>query len=745
MRTSEKMAIAHVKQDDYGKWSEHLLEDHLLKVAGLASEKAEAFNGSDWAYLAGLWHDLGKYRSAFQNYIRQKSGYDPDAHIEDGENHPDHSTAGAIYAMDALGGTGLILSYLIAGHHAGLPDYNTAEAGNSSLMNRLNQGKEKKYLEQALSNTIPKEILESKMISTKPIGGSEGFHLWLRILFSCLVDADFLDTENFMDPEKYSQRQFTKADIRELKNIFDSYMSNKLVNIDSSPVNQDRAVVLKNCREAALLEPGLFSLTVPTGGGKTLSSMAFALEHAAKHDKRRIIIVIPYTSIIEQTANQYREIFGDIVIEHHCNLSPDKENAKSRLATENWDAPIIVTTNVQLLESLFAARTSRCRKLHNIVNSVIIIDEAQLLPPEFLQPTLDVLRLLTKHYNVSLVLSTATRPAFSTVKNNFGQVKLRGLEKVREIISDVPSLYKVKLELVDVRPPVDVNQRCSWEDIADEINKHESVLAIVNTRKDSRCLLDLMPYDTLYLSGLMCGQHRSNVIAKIKEKLKSGEPVKVISTQLVECGVDLDFPVVYRALSGLDSIAQAAGRCNREGKLDKGQVIVFVPPTQSPAGMLQFAEQATRDIWHEKLENPIDQKLFEAYFQKYFSKVNLDKENITELLTKDAQSLWVQFRSAANKFKIIDDSATKQILVPYDQEAVKWIGILRAAGPERYLMRHLQRYAVTIYDPDFRRLEKAGVLEQVQLGIWAVCTTNGYDERCGLLDVEDMCTGSIVI
>lgn len=414
-----KKEIAHVKINEQKDWIVHDLDEHLRGVAQLSGEKAHFFGGDDWANLAGLWHDLGKYRPAFQQYIKGVSGYDPEAHIEQGRI--DHSTAGAIHAVNEFGGVGRILAYLIAGHHAGLPDWSSADgAGNSALEQRLINGKKAGYLDEVLQKEIPKDILKIDKPTTKPLGGIEGIHLWIRILFSCLVDADFLDTEAFMTPEKSAQRSAWPSLI-ELKNCFDTYMQNKMSNACNTPVNQVRAEILHDSREASLKDAGIFTLTVPTGGGKTLASMAFALDHALKHNKRRVIVAIPYTSIIEQTADQYRKIFGNGVIEHHSNLDPEQETAKSRLSSENWDAPIIVTTNVQLLESLFAARTSRCRKLHNLVNSVIIIDEAQLLPPQFLQPVLDVLRLLTTHYGVTLILSTATQPALSTIKNAFGQ------------------------------------------------------------------------------------------------------------------------------------------------------------------------------------------------------------------------------------------------------------------------------------------------------------------------------------
>lgn len=721
------------------QWVVHYLEDHLRAAGKITAEKAIHFGADDWGFLAGLWHDLGKYRPAFQNYIKGVSGYDSEAHIEQGR--VDHSTAGAIHAINELGSIGRLLAYLIAGHHAGLPDWNAADgAGNSVLESRLDRGNEAGYLDEALEKSIPNDILHQAKPSTKPLGGSDGLHLWMRILFSCLVDADFLDTEEFMSPEKGVQRAIW-PNITDLKARFDVYMQEKMAAATPTAVNKIRAEVIQNCRDTALQPPGIFTLTVPTGGGKTLSAMAFALDHALKHNKRRIIVVIPYTSIIEQTVDQYRQIFDTGVIEHHSNLNPEQETSKSRLASENWDAPIIVTTSVQLFESLFSARTSRCRKLHNLVNSIIIIDEAQLLPPQFLQPVLDVLRLLTTHYGVTLVLSTATQPALNTMKNSFGQITLRGFDNTQEIIHDVPALYR-KLIRVHVEKPANLNEPVSWGALAERLSEHESVLVIVNTRKDCRALFDLMPEGTIHLSGLMCGEHRSLVIKEIKRLLQAGQPVKVVSTQLVEAGVDLDFPVVYRALSGLDSIAQAAGRCNREGKLEKGRVVVFIPPNPSPKGMLLQAEQATRSIWHNWEGDPLDYSLYSRYFEHYFN-VNKDQNNIIPLLTKEAHQCCIQFRTAALRFKIIDDAGI-QILIPFNEKVEGLLGALRKGGPNRWLLRQLQRYTVTVYETELSKLRKVGAIEEVYLGIYALSCANTYDKKTGLLSVVDMMSSSNV-
>ncbi|WP_186435305.1 CRISPR-associated helicase Cas3' [Rheinheimera sediminis] len=747
MNTSEHSTdyLAHVLQAKDDQWREHLLEEHLREVADLAAKFAAHFGGEQWANAAGIWHDLGKYRKVFQSYIKKASGYDPEAHIEQGLGRVDHSTAGAIYACQQLKGAGQFLAYLIAGHHAGLPDWDKAEAGGAALSHRLKKGRDKGYLEETLTAFIPPDILKpdsTKSPLSKPLGGEDGLHLWLRILFSCLTDADFLDTERFMAPEKAISRQ-AEWSMSGLKKQFDTFIAKKISGSTRTDVNIVRENVLNDCRQSALEMPGIFTLTVPTGGGKTLSGMAFALEHAVKHGKTRIIVAIPYTSIIEQTAEQYREIFGDAVLEHHSNLDPDdieKETARSRLAAENWDAPIIVTTNVQLLESLFAARTSRCRKLHNIVNSVILLDEAQLLPPDFLQPILDVLRLLTEHYGVSLVLSTATQPALGSQKDSFGTTRLRGLDAKREIITDVDALFE-RMRRTEVIRPLDLSIRRDWASLAKELEAYPCVLVIVNSRRDAYELFSLMPPGTVHLSALMCGEHRSAVITEIKKRLKAGIAVRVVSTQLVEAGVDLDFPVVYRALAGLDSIAQAAGRCNREGNLErdgklvKGKVVVFVPPRSPAKGLLLYGEQATRSVWHGQESDLLSHRLYERYFNQYFSQENPDKHQIMPLLTQASRYGMVQFRSAAQRFSLIPDSGVS-VLVPFGKEGFKLMDQLRYMGPERWLMRKLQRLTVNIYENDFKALRKLGAIEELQPDIWGVCVTNAYDQQLGLLTAD---------
>ncbi|MBP6655977.1 MAG: CRISPR-associated endonuclease Cas3'', partial [Propionivibrio sp.] len=462
--------IAHIRSEN-GHVVLHDLEDHLVDVSVLAADFAAEFGAAPWAALAGIWHDLGKYREGFQRYIRQCG--DPDAHIEGRVAGPEktHSAAGALWAQQYLAEVdkrsgpvvARVLAYLIAGHHAGLDNW---FGGLHERFNREDTIKEK---HDALAVAIPAAILKPSAglpdlntIRTDQKDNIPGrFALWVRMLFSCLVDADFLDTERFMSQGKAEARSgFTPVGELE-KRLAErlTLMAQEVAERGEagSQVNMKRAEVLRACLAKAELPPGVFSLTVPTGGGKTLSSLAFALRHAVLHGKRRVIYAIPYTSIIEQTAGIFRSIFGDEnVIEHHSNVEVDdtQETARSRLACENWDAPLIVTTNVQLLESLFASRTSRCRKLHNLVGSVIVLDEAQLLPVPYLQPVVDVLRLLVKDYGVTLVLCTATQPTLES-RNGFDQARqLRGFAagEIREIVDDVAGLYGA-LERVKVHLP----------------------------------------------------------------------------------------------------------------------------------------------------------------------------------------------------------------------------------------------------------------------------------------------------
>jgi len=729
--------IAHVIQDEHGSWvSPQLLNNHLEMVASIAENQANSFSSASWGRCAGLAHDLGKSTSEWQKYIREKSGFE-DEGVHEGIQTIDHSSLGSI-AVEQLFPIhiGRILSYIIAGHHAGLPDW---EGSTASLKYRLQHGAKR-------LSTIPGEYL--KIFKDIPLPNfpwkfdphTLDISFWIRMLFSCLVDADFLDTEHYMQEEVSAYRTGFNT-IERLLFQFDSYMAslkNKADKSGLSSVNQIRNQVLSDCRSAAQLTPGLFSLTVPTGGGKTLASLGFALEHAYRYFKKRIIYVIPYTSIIEQTADVFREVFGDDqVIEHHSNFDSDYQSQKIRLASENWDAPVVVTTNVQFFESLFASRPGRCRKLHSIAESVVIFDEAQLLPVEFLHPILESIVQLVTHYQTSLVFCTATQPSF---EKNSAFPSFPGFEKglIREIIKDVPALYhtlqRVEIELCDPKIPI------PWADLAARLMTYEKVLCIVSDRKSCRELHALMPPGTIHLSALMCPQHRSKIIKHIKERLKNDEPVRVISTQLVEAGVDIDFPVVFRALSGVDSIVQAAGRCNREGKLvgKLGKVVLFTPCRKAPLGILRKATEITEILLQETSVGFFETATYERFFTALYWKAgSLDTHHILELLKPDSKTLGIQFKSAAEAFKLIDDSSTESILIPYGagKGLIEQLRFSEAQQDTsaRSLFRKLQRYSVNVYKNQFQALLQRGSLIEVYPKVFALQCDVEYSESVGLL------------
>jgi len=630
---------------------------------------------------------------------------------------------------------GRILAYCIAGHHAGLPDWSSAEgAGQASLQFQKTQVKDLADIKPCIIKNIK---VTKPSLPPRQFAQGLDLSLWIRMLYSSLVDADFLDTEKYMENDKALKRGDYRT-IEELLDRFNLFIKQLDGKSENTKVNEIRRNIRAKCVQMARKEQGIFSLSVPTGGGKTLSSLVFALEHAKTHQLKRIIYVIPYTSIIEQNADVFRSAIGhDQVVEHHSSLDEDDTTPKSRLASENWDAPVIVTTSVQFFESLFAAKSSRCRKLHNIVGSVIVLDEAQLVPVEFLAPILETMQILVEHYRVSFVISTATQPAFK--ERMIDGHKFKGLKCIKEIMGgeeEVQLLYK-SLIRNHVEFPDDLNAVSDWEEISKELKSYEQVLCIVSDRKSCRDLHKLMPAGTYHLSALMCGQHRSEIINEIKKKLKDKESVRVISTQLVEAGVDLDFPVVYRAFAGLDSIAQAAGRCNREGKLsEQGKVIVFIPPRKAPLGLLRKAADTTRNIVLGIDKDPLTHDVFEKYFEElYWNANSLDKEGITALLNpwdNDLNECSIYFRTAAGKFKIIDDTQQKTIFVRYG-EGEKLIDLLKAKGPDRWLMRKLQRYTVNIYNNQFNELRQRGAIEEVQPKIFALSSKLDYSENTGLV------------
>lgn len=665
------------------------LIEHLQNVADRAEAHASVFGSGEWGRRAGLWHDLGKYLPGFQ------------ARLHGSTEHVDHAAPGAALAFRNGGMMWTAVAFGIAGHHAGLANFAAQEnTTQRPLKERLRSGEPDlaRVLHAAptdltgpdrpppppyLARLRPRTLAEEKRAKRR-------IELWTRFLFSALVDADYLATEAFYTPGRRSPGFDSISTLREkLDKEVDGFVA-------KTPVDAMRAKVLADCRAAAEMKPGLFTLSVPTGGGKTLSGMAFALRHAERWEMRRVIVAIPYTSIIEQNAAIYSDVLGPLnVIEHHSALDEqqareddEEREIRRRLAAENWDAPVIVTTNVQLFESLFANAPSRCRKLHNIANSVIVLDEAQTIPPEFLDCTLDVLRELVEVYGCSIVLCTATQPALTRRES----LPL-GFEEgtTREIIRDPASLARA-LERVTVHWPAS-DDVTPYETLARQIEerKHEQFLAIVHLRKDARALAKLLPAEhRFHLSALMCAAHRSEVLAVVKHCIEHELPCRLVATQLIEAGVDVDFPVVYRALAGLDSLAQAAGRCNRNGKLRRGDLYVFRAETSPPPGLLGLGLQSAMGMLakHGASLELTDARTMETYFRSYYMKCEMDKHGV------QPERALMNFANVSKRVQLIEDKWSCPVVVPWGDAMDRVRN--HEQNPTRETARALQRFIVQV-------------------------------------------------
>lgn len=723
---------AHSNGEDVQSWQ--LLFDHLAGTARIA-EAFGASNGlSDLAYCAGLFHDLGKYSDAFQQKLRGHGSF------------VDHSTAGAqeivqAFVTHAQPVLGKLLAYTIAGHHSGLPDFGSIldVETESTLCGRLKRKVEPyEHYKNEFQNL---NLTAASFPLLKPSTPSGGFTLafMVRMLYSMLVDADFIETETYMTGGK-SRGIFPS--ILELRKVFNKYLEAN--SFPSTPVNQLRSEIFQNSIEAAKLPRGLFSMTVPTGGGKTLSSMGFALQHAALNNLKRIIYVIPYTSIIEQNAAVFKNIFSKaFVLEYHSNFDwedsgkPEAgENAdfsvmeKQRLASENWDIPIIVTTNVQFFESLFASRSSRNRKVHNIGNSVIIFDEAQMLPQGFLKPCVLAIAELVLNYGSSAVLCTATQPELQ----RFFPSKL----PVVEIMKDPSSLYD-EFKRVTIH---DLG-RISDEELISSISRYDQALCVVNTRKHARHLFDGLAQEGRYhLSTLMYANHRKEVIQQVRDALSENRTCRLISTQLIEAGVDIDFPVGFRALAGLDSIIQTGGRVNRNRRFQESDLFVFEPVTESIKKLPLHIAQAgdvTRQIlrdWKDK--DPISLAAIRDYYLRLY---NLQAENtafdINEIiacfekpgLTEPA----FDFRKASEAFKLICDD-TVGIIIPLEEEMKHLLFELRSAVFPLDILRKIQPYTVNVYRHELEKLIDNSMVEVIDKIYFVLKDPDkNYDAEIGLL------------
>ena len=731
------------------------LEEHSQNVAELAAKFAAPFGCAETARLLGLVHDLGKATQEFQRYLANANGIDDEGLFEAESSDmpsrvrgPDHSTFGAQWLDQGVKSLGRLLSYCVSGHHAGLPD--GISYGMSALSCRL----KKKVSKADLAEWVRVPDLPRLGCEALKFLSVDGFAVsfYLRMLYSSLVDADFLDSENFMSRDRARLRKAndfsTIADL--LENLRRHYA--KLdADTNVSGREGDSVIVARNeiredCGAVARKRPGLFTLKVPTGGGKTLASMWFALNHAAINGLKRVVVVIPYTSIIEQTAQVYRSIFGaENVLEHHCNVDGENAGETMRLACENWDAPIIVTTNVQFFESLFANRSSKCRKLHNVAKSVIILDEAQGLPIEVLTPCLKALEELTVRYGTSVVLSTATLPVFFD-RSVLGNVALTGGEQgVVEIVSRARHLEE-RLRRTRVERIV---EKITDDVLLDRLCDERQALVVVNTRRHARELYQkasaaLKDRSVFHLSAQMCGVHRSNVLNQVRALLAEDKPCLLVSTQLIEAGVDIDFPCVFRDMAGIDSLTQAAGRCNREGRLPNGgRVVVFESADYPlPGGALRTAAQQGRLTLQltESADDLLGVRSVEKYFSLLYSDAlkgdtnGMDKYGVLmDFLPRKCprtmdEMLCFKFKTLGETFRLIDSNTTT-VFVPYGDEGRSLSEQLRRSfdpSERRDVVRKLQRYTVSLYGREPIDRDGRPIAERVHDAYWVLTSPEQY-------------------
>ena len=746
---------AHSAQDKLGNLLpyEHwqTLQSHSVNVGEMAAEFARVFGAQEIACQTGQLHDLGKYSEPFNHRLH-------------GGPPVDHATAGAKIAVERWGNViGKLMAFCIAGHHAGLANGNGEGDNRRTLKQRL-------ALQfgadiPALDNLWQQEIKLPETLSAPPLKADAhhpffSYAFFTRMLYSCLVDADYLDTEAFYSNlENKAVERGGYPKLNALQQNFNQFINDFRRRIAQAPeqteaekrnaaLNRLRSEILDHAVEQAAQPQGLFTLTVPTGGGKTFTSMAFALEHAKRHGMRRVIYVIPFTSIIEQNAAEFRKAFGELgeqaVLEHHSTFDDGKlqneaTKDKLRLASENWDAPIVVTTAVQFFESLFADRSSRCRKLHNIAGSVIILDEAQMLPLNLLLPIMQAIKELAQNYRCSVVMCTATQPAVQA-ENGF----YRGFENVREIAPKPTALFD-KLR----RTTVQHIGTQTDADLLAKLAEHPQMLVIVNNRRHARSLYDQAKHldGTFHLTTLMCAKHRSQKLDEIRGRLKSGEPCRVIATSLIEAGVDVDFPLVMRAEAGLDSVAQAAGRCNREGKRpsENSFVWIFAPEEQWKAPPELAAQAAVMRLTADSFSDDLlSTQAVAAYFAELYQLKGseLDNKKILKMHNDTGQSLDFPFQTIADKFRMIE-SHMQPLIIPFDGEAENLISSLHHADHIGGLLRKLQPYTVQIPEKALAALYKAGRIEPINeknfgKQFYTLIGLDLYDEVAGLSweDVE---------
>ena len=697
--------LAHLTED--GR-TQTILE-HLKGTASLCSAFAAAFDAEAQGQLAGMAHDIGKYSAAFQRRLH-------------GGPKVDHASAGAFECLKAQQ---LAAAFAISGHHGGLPDGggrgDAAGAGTFwGRINRASQGRLEDYHAWQSEFSLPHA-------NTPAFAGTrlEGM-FFTRMLFSCLVDADYTDTGAFMDNSPYLPA--SSSSMEELWRRLETYVSGWFP--PKGALNMQRCVILEQCMSAgAQYGPGLFTLTVPTGGGKTVASLSFALAQAKARRMKRIVYVIPYTSIIEQTAQIFREILGDEnVLEFHSGVQFDQqeddasspETAPLTRSVETWDVPVIVTTAVQFFESLYACQPSKCRKLHNLAQSVLIFDEAQMLPLPYLRPCVWAIAQLVRHYGASAVLCTATQPALDPIFQEFApEIPIREICPMAE--AHWESFRRVSFQQAGT---------LSWMDLAARLQQQEQVLCVVNTRRAAREVFhQLSGSGNFHLSTLMYPAHRTRILDEIRRRLRDGLPCRVVSTSLIEAGVDVDFPAVYRELSGLDSILQAAGRCNREGKRPPEDSIVTIFQGEDPPPRLFETSIGAGKIVLDHCQDVSSRAAIHTYFSTLLDLKGAEAQDAHHILPL-MESEFFPFRTVAERFHLIE-SPTTTVYLPLE-EGAGLVELLRSGQYSRTLYRRLGQYGVSVYPQHLAALEQAGALEHLEDGSVVLRDIGLYTQTTGL-------------
>jgi CRISPR-associated endonuclease/helicase Cas3 len=747
---------AHTATDDAGRpdpdtrrWQP--LAEHLRQVARLARRFAEPLGLENEAELAGLLHDLGKYSERFQARLR-----DPAVR---GINH---WAAGAAHTAAARLTQ---VAFAIDGHHTGIPARD-GDGIRQTIAKMLDEREREEFcrcresvpelVERCRSDGIrfPEALPRKSEALPRKSGAVFAEALRTRMLFSCLVDADFLDTEAHFTPDAARQRlvPMLKASL-----AFKLLMDELGRFPTDGNLNQRRRNLLEDCIAAAEKPSGLFTLTAPTGSGKTLSSLAFALRHIEHHNSglpegdprcfRRIVVVIPFTTVIEQTASVYQRLFENefgpnYVLEHHSSVAPrerpqdrgqDAENqrlCRARLAAENWSSPIVITTSVQFFESLFSNRPSDCRKLHNLGRSVILFDEVQTLPPALIPSLLSGVKVLTRDFGVTAIFMTATQPAFTAA----GNAVVDGWNPV-PISTNEDGLAQA-LRRTRIFLPKS-NEVTALSGVARQLSTHSQGLCVVNTTSEARRIFGLLREASVegvfHLSSRLCPEHRKERLAIIRDRLAAGQACRLVSTQLIEAGVDLDFPIAFRAIGPLDSIIQTAGRCNREGRSPEPRPVIIFRPEElkTPPGAYRIATAKTIEFLarhpesSEQLHLP---EFYAAYFRELYGLLGPESSKDDPVFAACEK---LDFPKAAEECQLIGD-VTRTVLVKWGRGSELADKLARQRHLTAAECREAQRYSVNLYQGEFLDSQSKGYLLQ-PADDWDYWVWNSdYDPDLGL-------------